>query len=82
MKTRIYKKGLVFKPKDKLYISFGDPEPSIYQVIKADKRNNLLEVKVLQENVSQSSKPFTVGQKVNIGEQIFKGFWFFKLERA
>lgn len=65
---------------DVLVIPFGGP-PSRFEVLKTQKRKKFLEVRVLQDNFSCDSEPaWKPDEVVNIGREIYEGFWAFDKE--
>lgn len=81
-KTKTWKRGIVFKPNDILKINFGEEKYSVYKVVEANKRKNILKIEVLEEYYEGICNIFRVGDVVDIGKVIFEQYWFFILEKA
>jgi hypothetical protein len=71
-----------FKPGDVLLINFGEERPSVYKVVEANKRKNVLKIEVVEEHYKGSDPQYKVGDIVDIGKSIFEEYWFFILEKA
>ncbi len=79
MKSTIYKKGMRFKKGDVLAAQFGSDRPSIFQVLKSDKKKNKLLVRVLADFYKN---PTAFGSIIDIGPYIFDKTWFFTKVKA
>lgn len=80
-KARTYKRGIVFKPGDILKIPFGGEKHSVFEVVKANKRKNILMVRVL-EDYYKGNGDIQVGRIVDIGKMVFERYWFFTIKKA
>ena len=78
MTVKFYKRGVVFHVGDRLHIQFAE-KPSIFEVVKVNKRKNLLEVRILEDYCPV--EPYKVDSIVDIGKFIFKQYWFFAIEK-
>jgi hypothetical protein len=63
------------KKNDILLIPFGGRVPSVYRVLRANKRKMFLEVIVLADNYEKTS--LISGTRLNVGKAIYEGYWCF-----
>ena len=71
--------SIVFKKGDLILINF-DTKPSRFKVLKVNRANKTLDVKVLKDYCQKD--PYIKGTVINIGKPIFEGDWCFRVKRG